>query len=45
MGWAGVLPVEHVDEIPDPAMHYNMLFEIAWFDTAAKRKFTKAWAM
>ena len=38
VGWAGVLPVEHVDEIPDPGMHYNMLFEIAWFDTAAKKE-------
>lgn len=38
VGWAGVLPVEHIDEIPDPGMHYNMLFEIAWFDTAAKKE-------
>jgi intracellular sulfur oxidation DsrE/DsrF family protein len=38
VGWAGVVPVEHVDEIPDPGMHYNMLFEIAWFDTAAKKE-------
>jgi intracellular sulfur oxidation DsrE/DsrF family protein len=38
VSWAGVLPVEHVDEIPDPTMHYNMLFEITWFDTAAKKE-------
>ena len=36
--WAGVFPVEHVDEIPDPDMHYNMLFEVTWFDTATKKE-------
>jgi hypothetical protein len=38
VGWAGVLPVERIDEIPDPNMHYNMLFELAWFDTSAKKE-------
>jgi len=38
VSWAGVVPVEHVDEMPDPNMHYNMLFEIAWFDTAGKKE-------
>jgi intracellular sulfur oxidation DsrE/DsrF family protein len=36
--WVGVVPVEHVDEIPDPDMHYNMLFEVTWFDTATKKE-------
>jgi intracellular sulfur oxidation DsrE/DsrF family protein len=36
--WAGAVPVEHIDEIPDPNMHYNMLFELTWFDTAAKKE-------
>ena len=38
VSWAGVVPVEHIDEIPDPNMHYNMLFEITGFDTAAKKE-------
>lgn len=38
VGWAGVVPVERVDEIPDPNLHYNMLFEITWFDTATKKE-------
>ena len=38
VNWAGVIPVEHIDEIPDPNMHYNMLFELTWFDTAAKKE-------
>jgi intracellular sulfur oxidation DsrE/DsrF family protein len=38
VSWAGVVPVEHIDEIPDPNMHYNMLFEITAFDTATKKE-------
>jgi intracellular sulfur oxidation DsrE/DsrF family protein len=29
--WAGVVPIESIDEIPDPGMHYKLLFELTGF--------------
>ncbi len=31
VSWAGVVPVEHIDEIPDPNTQYNLLFELTGF--------------
>jgi len=42
--WAGVVPVQPIDEKPDPNMQYKLLFELTGFafkgeDTAAKTEF------
>jgi intracellular sulfur oxidation DsrE/DsrF family protein len=31
VGWAGVLPVERIDEMPDPNVQYKLLFELTGF--------------
>jgi intracellular sulfur oxidation DsrE/DsrF family protein len=31
VSWAGVVPVEHIDETPDPNMQYKLLFELTGF--------------
>jgi intracellular sulfur oxidation DsrE/DsrF family protein len=44
VSWAGVVPVQHMDEIPDPNMKYKLLFELTGFaykgqDSTAKKEF------
>jgi intracellular sulfur oxidation DsrE/DsrF family protein len=43
VSWAGVVPVEPIDEIPDPNMQYKLLFELSGFalkdqDSTAKKE-------
>jgi len=43
VSWAGVVPVQPIDEIPDPGMQYKLLFELTGFamkdqDSAAKKE-------
>jgi intracellular sulfur oxidation DsrE/DsrF family protein len=42
--WAGVVPVQGIDEMPDPNMQYKLLFELTGFaykgqDSTAKKEF------
>ena len=42
--WAGVVPVQGIDEVPDPKMQYKLLFELTGFaykgqDSTAKKEF------
>jgi len=44
--YAAVFPVEHIDEVPDPALPYNLLFELTDFsmkgDSDAKKNINTA---